>query len=396
MQIEMFDVVDTPVPPRYPHTDYSQFDWQRALRERRYASLQSDFISTVSTDTAVIAYRSGSSNKTDILGYMQAGAPIGVCVMDAFAPVRKLVARYASDGGKVFVDSGAFRVFMAGLNNPGVKPIDFDVVFSRYREILSDCDCPKNLLLVAPDAVGDQEQSYRLLLRYFDAVKSMIDSGAQLMIPMQKGTLSISEHYQRCVDLFGESFVVGLPSNAEALSREEVFSFLQTSTPSHVHFLGCSETMLVNEARFKSPDTLFTCDATQFRKHLGKGKLLTEMHSQIADEEVDTALLGSVAVMSGESWDETEILGDLSGFLDSGLSSRELNSFAKRLCIDVEELQELVAADDNDSLWEALDDYNMGYAVEVCRMWITNFVRGRLSPKIRTAVIAELATSNIL
>lgn len=392
MQIEMFDsAVPTPV---RAIPEFKVYPWEKVLRDKQYTKQQHDLVHDFMPGAKITTYRSGASSKSDILGYIQAGSAIGICVMDASVPVRSLVAEYVSQGGEVFVDSGAFRTFMAGLRKPDTKPIDFDEVFERYHDIIEKCANPSGLIVVAPDVVGDQDESFRLLADYKREIELITRRNVKVMVPMQKGRLSIAEHYERCKAMLNMDFVVGLPSNAEALSRSEVFDFISTVKPANVHFLGCSETALVHEAKHRSPETEFTCDATQLRKHIGKGRLLTEMQSQILDDVVSHAIHGCShsRIDDVSVWDETEVLGDLLGYIGT-LKETEVKALARYMNIDV---KVVLACEDNESLWDCLDESNGGYAFQMVQLYIVERCHKTLSPKVRTHVCSELAKRDIV
>ena len=86
--------------------DFKVYDWKQAMRDKSYKTLQQDMVSNTVPDANIVTFKSGSSAKADILGYIDANDPIGVTAIDASAPVRKIIGNYASQGGKIFVDSG--------------------------------------------------------------------------------------------------------------------------------------------------------------------------------------------------------------------------------------------------------------------------------------------------
>ncbi len=265
MQLSMF--AHEPKSQRKADYSFSLYNWSKKLREASGATMQGDFVSDVMPASHVVTYKSGSSAKTDLMGYMAAGANIGICATDASKPVLSLLASYVSNGGRAFIDSGAFRNFKAKLKKPDTPPVDFDVVFSRYEYVLAQCTSSNGLIVVAPDIVGKQAASYALLEAYKDRITALHARGASIMVPLQKGEDSLLAHYNRCKALLGFDFICGLPSNAKAISRDEVMSFMNAE-PSCVHFLGTAESSLVHEAKFRSPRTQFSCDATLIRKHI--------------------------------------------------------------------------------------------------------------------------------
>ncbi|WP_394222579.1 hypothetical protein [Alteromonas gracilis] len=391
MQVDMFG--SAPAPVKRNPVDVKRYDWEQKLEDVIFKREQGDFVSDFNPASNVTTYRSGSSARADILGYIRAKSPIGICILDASAPVRGLVADYVSQGGHVFIDSGAFRVFKKTLKNPLTPPINFKKVFALYRDVIDQCENLDGLIVVAPDEVGKQQNSYDLLVQYHQDIEELYQQGVSFMVPMQKGALSIKEHYNRCRELLGFDFIVGLPSNAEALSPRETFDFVQAVNPSRVHFLGCAETALVHEAKFKAPLTHFSCDATKLRKHIGQGRLLTEMHNQVLDEVVQCAQHGmSHASLSGiGSWDETEVLGDLLGHYHCLPRNAQAN-FAKALSVSMKDIE---SAEDNDELWELLGRFNYNSEYDV-GLFFETYCRSTLSPQVRTNTVEILANLGLV
>lgn len=391
MQVDMFGSETAPI-KRTP-INIKRYDWEQKLEDIKFKREQSDFVTDFNPASNVTTYRSGASSRADVQGYINAGSPIGICVMDASRPVRTLVAQYVSGGGHVFIDSGAFRVFMKGLRSPDTAPIDFNEVFSRYYDVINQCSNTSSLIVVAPDAVGDQSFSYQLLCEYIDDITAMHETGVSIMVPMQKGDLSIAEHYHRCRSLLGFDFVVGLPSNAEALSKQEVFTFLNAVHPQRVHFLGCAESALVHEAKYRSPSTDFSCDATTLRKHIGKDRLLSEMQNQLLDEISIFAMHGSRnhRISDLRQWDETEVIGDLLGFYHS-LPANTQKRFANELDTSIKDIESF---DDNDDLWQHLGDCTYDPVNSTC-MFFHQLCRKSLGPRIRTLTVSTLADLEII
>lgn len=387
MQMSMF----APAAPIYvkPKASAKVYDFNQVIRNKSYKKRQQDMVFDAVPEAKITVFKSGSSAKADILGYMAAQSPIGLTAIDASKPVRRLVGEYASDGGLVFVDSGAYRNFRAREKDPTVAPINFDDVFDSYHDILDNCTTTASLILVAPDEVGDQEKSFQLLVDYCREIKLIARRGVKFMVPMQKGDLSLRDHYVRCGELLGIDFIVGLPSNAKAVSKAEVMEFVATARPAEVHFLGCAESSLVHEAQYRAPATKFSCDATLLRKHVGEGRLLTEMHRQKLGDLNCHALHGEN--VSGfdhlAQYDESELhlydiipllskdrLQELSDF--SGLSLNELSS-AK----DAEQIDMII--------------YDRG-SYQGVSLFVSNWVSKRISPSVRTSCVSELAMSDII
>ena len=368
--------------------DIKVYDWKQAMRDKSYKTLQQDMVSNTVPDANIVTFKSGSSARADVLGYIDVKDPIGITAIDASAPVRKIIGNYASKGGKVFVDSGAYRNFRARERDTSVAPIDFDDVFERYHSIVDNCTNTANLIMAAPDEVGKQDVSFDLLVEYAREVKLLAKRGVKIMVPLQKGELSISDYYRRCKELLNFEFIVGLPSNAKALSRAEVFAFVEETKPPEVHFLGCSESTLVHEAKHKSPSTEFSCDATKIRKHIGQGQLLTEMQQQQCGDVVSYALQGrnceNFEGLGRFDESETHIFE-----LIPELSKKQLERLSDFIGIEAKLL--LNAKEPNDI--DVLMQYG---SYQGLSMFISDYHTSKISPMVRTKVVSMLAKANII
>ncbi len=116
----------------------------------------------VNADCFSAVFASGASCYWDARGTIEAGKSVGVVAGDMPPSTIQLVRTYASSGGKVFVDSGAFSAFKKG------ETVDFEAVFSVYDQLLNGLPLSalQSMHLVMPDVVGDQAATTALLGRY--------------------------------------------------------------------------------------------------------------------------------------------------------------------------------------------------------------------------------------
>lgn len=325
-------------------------------------------------------YRSGASSRADAAGYITAGLPIGVTATDSSQNVLSLLAEYASTGGEVFVDSGAFRLFKEG------SAIDYGKVLQVYKHLITSTKHPENLLLVGPDIIGDQRSSIELLLRWRNEVCELIDSGAEVMIPLQRGERSLSECWRIVSRLLRRPFVVGLPSNAAAIPPVEVMEFISTVQPERVHFLGCQENQMLHQAQYLAPTCRITSDASMLRSKIGQGRLLTTEHQNRTSSMLESALRGSGEFME---FDETEMFGYLEQLVPE-LTGAELNRLAGKVAAGPSKVFE---AAQNGSLWDLIDERTYGLGYSVVQRWWTEEARKLISPKAREDSVAHLARS---
>lgn len=215
----------------------------------------------------MIAFRSGMSAKSDLRAAVDAGVPVGVVagLLSTVAACMTL-PRYLDRGGKVFVDSGAYK-FVGSNEEP-----DWKAVFSTYEGLIDLSDAPENLTLVAPDKVGDQEETLRLLARHRDRIRRWIDSGARVIVALQRGDLAPAAMLEAAKEALGtDRFVAGLPCVRSPVTPEECASLRHHS----FHILGRVETDPDQRSRLAAllaanPEADLSADATWMRSRLKK------------------------------------------------------------------------------------------------------------------------------
>lgn len=230
------------------------------------ALLQND---TAASHALDLAFRSGMSRSPDLHGAIEAGAPAGVVAGELMFLQKSItIPRYLANGGAVFIDSGAFSELKTGI-----EP-NFRDVLATYKHI-AECTLdygvtPASLYVVAPDKVGDQWASIERLCQYEKEVRQLIDMGVKVIVPIQVGPLAASELVESIrVILESDSFVVGIPSNAAAMSIEECASLNHHS----FHILGRvqkdpEQIARILALRAQQPHAQITADANWLRSRL--------------------------------------------------------------------------------------------------------------------------------
>lgn len=398
MNLQLFALDVPPANLTLPREYSNTFNWKEELSFLE-ASQTNQLDIDGSANERIVKYSSGASSLSEFMGYSNAKKNICVCILDTSKNVRRLIAGYVSNGHRVLVDSGAFRAFRQSLKG-GASALNFDTVFKLYDEIVKNATSYSTLTLVMPDVVGDQLGSLQLLQQYRDKILQYIKLGLQVLVPVQKGYDSLTEHYNNCVDVLGtDQFVVGLPSNAKAVTPEEVALFVKQVKPGHVHFLGMKETNAMHRAIHASPFTSFSSDATQFRKFIGKGKLLTEMQQDLTDNSTyKISHDGGAPVFSASEGnncylDETEILGDVCSFLLE--HTQLISTLASRTNTNETTIRHALALECNDTVWECLND-GFGYAENIVLSVYQELIRSVVSPAARVHSITVLAKKGLI
>lgn len=143
-----------------------------------------------------LAFASGMSSLSDLQGAIKARVPVGV-VATALTTAQTILTlpRYLNSGGHVFVDSGAFTAERTG------EPPNWDKVLSCYENLAALTVRPGALHVVAPDKVGDQDETLRLLAQHQPRIGALINAGVRVIVPLQVGKKS-SQDDARCHCLY--------------------------------------------------------------------------------------------------------------------------------------------------------------------------------------------------
>lgn len=199
---------------------------------------------------------------------------------------------------QVFIDSGAFSNFKKSIKEQSqgrtVEALDFDKILSKYDLIIDEIskvnvvektDYPKPML-VMPDVIGNQKASLDLINKHKNWIATSISMDLSVpIIPIPLGDLSLSDAYSNIIEILKSNtlgididptrFIVGIPSNAEAISRENLAAFLKESKPPRIHFLGAAAdrniSPLIDIVSQNSPETQVTADASKVRSAILNG-----------------------------------------------------------------------------------------------------------------------------
>jgi hypothetical protein len=209
------------------------------------------------------------SRSKDLHAAISCGVPVGVVVGELrFLQKMVTIPDYLAAGGAVFVDSGAFTSFKSGAELNFRKILDDYTLIADSAALLGAS--LKNLYLVAPDCVGDQVRTLALLGEHRAVIRSFIEEGCSLIVPLQCGAIPASEMLSQVKDILGtDKFVAGVPSNAAAMSVQECSTLEHHS----FHILGRVQMNDQQQQRIaalqqRSKDVVITADANWLRSRL--------------------------------------------------------------------------------------------------------------------------------
>ncbi|WP_426106341.1 PLxRFG domain-containing protein [Massilia sp. TSP1-1-2] len=203
---------------------------------------------TYGTVDTPLRFISGMSAPADFAAAFAADKHVGISINAlSLKSIPKIAAAMAaSKGAYLFIDSGAFSVFMANNRAKAAKVeqfaeleekgLDFDAIFDKYELLhlaIGRADetgyTAERVFFVMPDIVGDQAGSLELVKRYADS----INMGGRNIVPLQGGELTLKQAYETMMRNLGLdpardiSPIIGIPSKARAVSNEQVHDLVK-------------------------------------------------------------------------------------------------------------------------------------------------------------------------
>jgi hypothetical protein len=339
-----------------------------AMLDTHAATLRPMAARMLATPRAPTYFASGSNHPGEIRGFRERGQHVGVAAPECKGACERELALYRGTGLQVFVDSGAFsEVTLNALNTnkrrtsgkkkgtlprpdlpedatwwtfPDKPPWTFVVtkpmteadwnralsLYERLAALLGP-----QLHVVAPDQVGDQEETLRRLARYRDRIHGIQRMGARVIVPLQGGKMSLDAFDDRVQEVLGGAdYTVGFPSKKAATSTEAIASFLSRRQPARVHLLGLGpksdrHAEVLAAIRSTSPNTAIYLDSVLIRAHVGRQESVKRRpgdpaHGIQPGGRAFTRAADLVAeqMAAHEKWGETDVEvsreGDIGGF----------------------------------------------------------------------------------
>ncbi len=278
-------------------------------------------------DPRVTYFASGSNRPGEIRGLGRAGIGVGVSAAevaraepirdvaaDRYDPAREGVeAELVAAGVPLFVDSGAFSEVTFGPGGPEVvRPMERRdwlrvlELYGRLAAVLELHGRAGALFVVAPDRVGDQTVTLDRLDEYGWWISHARERGANILVPVQKGALSMAAFYGAAVEVLGEGrgrsagdVIPAIPMKKDATSLRELRAFLLEVRPARIHLLGLGPTSRRFEATLRMirelvPGCDVSCDSVALRSLVGRSngrrgraRALTAAVDQVVAEHPD-------------------------------------------------------------------------------------------------------------
>jgi hypothetical protein len=262
---------------------------------------------TTTTAKTVSAYfASGSNHPAEIRGFARVGQDVGVAAPELNHAAEAELVKLSGSNVKVFIDSGAFsevafnaphkcfksKKCKAGkcigdgnLPYPDTAPFTFATVkpitilawshilslYIRLASALGD-----QLFVVAPDKVGDQQETLSRLNRFASVLRAIKATGANILVPIQKGELTQADFVSACAKALGfDDFVHAMPCKKGATTMKELADYVAEVKPARMHLLGMGlknrgiKTAMAIIGNL-SPETDVTCDSCLITATVGR------------------------------------------------------------------------------------------------------------------------------
>jgi hypothetical protein len=350
----------------------------------------------------VTVFASGANEAREIRGFALAGVPVGVAV----SHIREsAICELIRTGGPVFADSGAFsevEIDASGINV--VAPISHRewqrrlAIYKRLAESLR-----RNLSVVAPDRVADQNVTLSRLAQYRSELADIATLGAEILIPVQNGELSPADFYRNALGAAGLDLVPAMPMKKAATSFTEVLAFVREIRPARLHLLGMGyersrARQLVRLLQAFSPDLHITMDSNRIRAVTGRDRKMTRLESSLRDEEPESLyseLESEALKIAGCRLDYTDSVA----YPSTWASLAQLESIADEGCISGADRDEFLASPD-ELLQRPVNDIEEVAYIELPHLahaldnaWMS-YVRGEIDCAVRIAAIRQTFTGS--
>lgn len=223
-------------------------------------------------------FASGSNELGEIRGWAALGHGIGVAEPELTPSARRELVAAARDGVPVFVDSGAFSEVKFGPGGPEVvrEISDGDWRQRLGRTLALAEQAGPALSIVAPDRVGDQQETLNRLRRYRPEMERIAATGAALLVPLQRGALSLVDFHHAVESVMvGVPWVPAIPLKKAATAIPDLARYLAEIKPGRLHLLGLGPRSSDAEAihdllQRLVPDARVSGDSNLLRAEVGR------------------------------------------------------------------------------------------------------------------------------
>jgi len=228
-------------------------------------------------------FASGTNAPGEVRGLALSARHVGITFGEIRDGLLDELALFAGGLQELFVDSGAFSEVAwdaAAGRLVVVRPITHAGWLERFELYAWAAETyGRRARVVAPDCVGDQDETLRRLSRYASNVAAVAARGAQVIVPVQKGALPMSAMYARACAILSLAVlpIAGVPMKKDATSLADLAELVD-SLPwygARIHLLGLGPeskrfAAALRCIKSRRPNAEVTSDSVTIRRLVGR------------------------------------------------------------------------------------------------------------------------------
>jgi hypothetical protein len=228
-------------------------------------------------------FASGVNNPGEVRGLALSGRHFGLTATEIRPGLLEEVQLIAGGPTEIFVDSGAFSEVKFNPSRVGleiVKPITDEAWQERFELYwLIAGWFRRRARLVAPDCVGNQELTLERLERWSAHVAACAALRAQIIVPVQKGELPMSEMFRWACQILGlrRPPIAGVPLKKDATSLPDLAELVDSMPwfDCRIHLLGLGPESkryraVIECIKSRRPNAEITSDSVTVRRLVGR------------------------------------------------------------------------------------------------------------------------------
>lgn len=229
-------------------------------------------------------FASGVNHPGEVRGFALSGRHLGITFGEVSEDLLAELENFGAPGPMcLFVDSRAFsevKFNKATCKLEVVAPITDDQWAGRFELYTWAARTFRtHAYVVAPDCVGNQEETLRRLARFAPDVAAIAALRANVIVPVQKGALPMSAMFATACEILGlrEAPIAGIPMKKDATSLEDLAELVD-SMPWYgcrFHLLGLGPeskrfTAAIRCIKSRRPNAVITSDSVTVRRLVGR------------------------------------------------------------------------------------------------------------------------------
>ena len=221
-----------------------------------------------------VYFASGMSSVGRLRASLEIGQPVGITISNCPARCWEWVmANLADPRLRIFVDSGAYAEY---TSEQEVSPAEWHRRYEKMARLAETVKSPR-ASIVLPDRVRDPAASLQRLADLAPYVRRIIGSGAEALLPLQKGRYTDPLVYlrdaARVIGVPVRTLVPSVPVVSRAYTTSQILDLVRRLQPARLHLLGITRSEaakdLLPQIQALAPEALLSYDSVLAREGAG-------------------------------------------------------------------------------------------------------------------------------